>query len=316
MGRRWAKYFFFLAAGLAIFYFIEWFFFQFRMKFPLKSNKLTMEDMNTALRTTTEQEKTKTLLLVYTVFFGTEKWIQDRGGCGFEDKFQFTAKKCLSGDFELTYDKHRFKESDLVIFHARDMPDVGHLGTLLKDRPQSQRWVYALWESPNATPNPTPLNGLFNLTWTYRRDSDFWSPYGSYVVLSEEEKIDKTRNIPDYSQGKTELVAWRSKNCRAQPRISLVQELKKYIKVDVFETCSEMFGQRRGCPGPMSNCLQKKYKFYLSFENALCEDYITEKYWNVLGKNAICIYATCICLLMYQSIPKPPTPPPGQSLGI
>ena len=246
-----------------------------------------MEDMNTALGTTTEQEKTKTLLLVYTVFFGTEKWIQDRGSCGFEDKFQFTAKKCLSGDFELTYDKNRFKESDLVIFHARDMPDVEHLGTLLKDRPKSQRWVYALWESPNATPNPAPLNGLFNLTWTYRSDSDFWSPYGSYVVLSEEEKINKTRNIPDYSQGKTELVAWRSSNCRAQPRIFLVQELKKYIKVDVFNRCSEMFGQRRGCPAPMSNCLQKKYKFYLSFENALCEDYITEKYWNVLGKNTI-----------------------------
>ena len=246
-----------------------------------------MEDMNTTLGTTTEQEKTKTVLLVYTVFFGTEKWIQDRGGCGFEDKFQFTAKKCLSGDFELTYDKHRFKESDLVIFHARDMPDVRHLGTLLKDRPKSQRWVYALWESPNATPNPAPLNGLFNLTWTYRGDSDFWSPYGSYVVLSEEEKINRMRNIPDYSHGKTELVAWRSSNCHAQPRISLVKELKKYMKVDVFKRCSEMFGQRRGCPAPMSNCLQKKYKFYLSFENALCEDYITEKYWSVLGKKAI-----------------------------
>ena len=36
-----------------------------RMKFPLKSNKVTMEDMNTALGTTTEQEKTKTLLLVF-----------------------------------------------------------------------------------------------------------------------------------------------------------------------------------------------------------------------------------------------------------
>lgn len=44
------------------------FFFQFRMKFPLKTNKVTMEDMNTALGATTEEEKTKTLLLVYTVF--------------------------------------------------------------------------------------------------------------------------------------------------------------------------------------------------------------------------------------------------------
>ena len=110
MARRWPKYFLFLAAELALLDLIdsiELLFFEFwvskyiiqRMKFPLKSNKVTMGDMNTALSTTTEQEKTKTLLLVYTVFFGTEKWIQDRGGCGFDYKFQFNAKKCLSGDF-------------------------------------------------------------------------------------------------------------------------------------------------------------------------------------------------------------------------
>ena len=27
-----------------------------------------------------------------------------------------------------------------------------------------------------------------------------------------------------------------------------------------------------------------EYKFYLAFENALCEDYITEKYWARLGE--------------------------------
>ena len=231
----------------------------------------------------TEEERTKTVVLVYTVFFGIVKWIGDRDNCGFENKFLFAANKCLSGDFELTYDKQRFEESDLVVFHARNMPRVDHLRTLLKSRPTSQRWVYALWESPNATPNPAPLNGLFNSTWTYRSDSDFLSPYGSYVELSEDEKIDKMKNIPDYSQGKTELVAWMVGNCGAQPRMAFVQNLKKFINVDVFGRCS---GKGR-CSNPPTDCLSK-FKFYLSFENALCEDYITEKYWGRLGKSLSC----------------------------
>ena len=240
-----------------------------------------MVDRNSVTTTVqpTEEERTKTVVLVYTVFFGTVEWIGDRDNCGFENKFLFASSKCLSGDFELTYDKQRFEESDLVVFHARNMPSVDHLRTLLKNRSTSQRWVYALWESPNATPNPAPLNGLFNSTWTYRSDSDFLSPYGSYEELSEEEKVEKMKNIPDHSQGKTELVAWMVGNCGAQPRKAFVQNLQKYIKVDIFGGCS---GKR--CSNPPTDCL-KKFKFYLSFENALCEDYITEKYWGRLGKS-------------------------------
>ena len=120
-------------------------------------------------------------------------------------------------------------------------------------------------------------------TWTYRSDSDIWSPYGSYEELSQEEKINKTRN-KDYTVEKSGLVAWFVSNCGAQPRISFVHELKKYIKVDVFGRCSSQFGEKRECSHP-SLCL-KKFKFYLSFENALCEDYITEKYWSRLGKKS------------------------------
>ena len=249
---------------------------------PMKYNSTPLERVN-HINTTTQPERSKTLMLVYTVFFGTVKWVSDRDSCGMESKFVVSARKCLSGDFELTYDKQRFTESDLVVFHARNMPNVEHLRTLLATRPTSQRWVYALWESPNATPNPAPFSGLFNSTWTYRRDSEFWSPYGSYEELSKEEKMNKTRN-KDYSQGKSgPLVAWMAGNCGAQPRMSFVHELKKHMKVDVFGGCSRHFGESRGCPNPASNCL-KTYKFYLSFENALCEDYITEKYWGRLGK--------------------------------
>ena len=67
--------------------------------------------------------------------------------------------------------------------------------------------------------------------------------------------------------------------------MAFAETLKKYVKVDVFGRCSGKFGQQRGC-GNLTACL-KTFKFYLAFENALCEDYITEKYWGRLGKTLV-----------------------------
>ena len=59
-------------------------------------------------------------------------------------------------------------------------------------------------------------------------------------------------------------------------REKYVEELKRHIKLDIIGKCRDS----SVCKW-RTNCLDvfKKYKFYLSFENAFCTDYIAEKFW-------------------------------------
>ena len=191
----------------------------------------------TAHEMSVQRQSPKTVVLVYTRFWRWNNWVRKESGC-------------CSEHFELTYKKERFNESDIVVFHAINMPSSDVLKSLLKSRPNSQRWVYATWESPMLTPNLKRLNyGLFNLTWHYRTDSDIWGRYGSYEQLSHEQvKTNKTAAVTDYTKGKSELVAWMVSDCGPQLRISFVRELNKYIKVDVFGRCSgKNFRDPRSC---------------------------------------------------------------------
>ncbi|CAH1788859.1 unnamed protein product, partial [Owenia fusiformis] len=47
-----------------------------------------------------------------------------------------------------------------------------------------------------------------------------------------------------------------------------------YIKVDIYGKCGT-----RICPRNCLEFLGVRYKFYLAFENADCQDYVTEKVW-------------------------------------
>ena len=220
------------------------------------------------------------VILVYTQFFGTKEWIKITDDCSSPE---IPRNSCRKDMVDLTYDKKRYAESEFVIFHSMDMPGVDHLKTIMKNKSSSQFWIYFSHEGPMVTPDTRPLNGIFDLTMTYRSDSDFSWPYGSYREIP----FEKTSQL-DFSVGKDKLVSWMVSNCNSLLRKSFVHELQKYITVDVFGRCSGQFGKSRACQSGAETCrnIIKQYKFYLSFENALCEDYITEKYWGRIGKQA------------------------------
>ena len=167
------------------------------------------------------------------------------------------------------------ESADAVLFHHYDMQ---YPFTWWHKRNRHQRWVYYGGE-PQATVQwwPTLYDGIFNWTATFVDSSDIVQKYDRIRPLSHEEKL-RANSSKDYAQGKSKMAVIVSSHCYfiTSGRWDWVRDLEKYMDVDVFGRCS-----KRPCGDTCSTeMLQKQYKFYLSFENARCKDYITEKFWD------------------------------------
>ncbi|XP_042322920.1 LOW QUALITY PROTEIN: 3-galactosyl-N-acetylglucosaminide 4-alpha-L-fucosyltransferase FUT3-like [Sceloporus undulatus] len=168
-------------------------------------------------------------------------------------------------DCYITANRSWYRKADAVIVHHRDVSSSPKR-LPQEPRPASQRWVWFNLESPSASPNLGFMDNHFNLTMSYRRDSDIFSPYGTMEVLPRPQNV----TVPP----KSKLVAWVVSNWDLHShRVKYYEELKKYLQVDVYG--------RHHSPLPDSKRFStlSQYKFYLAFENAIHEDYITEKVW-------------------------------------
>ncbi|XP_077187794.1 3-galactosyl-N-acetylglucosaminide 4-alpha-L-fucosyltransferase FUT3-like isoform X2 [Paroedura picta] len=180
----------------------------------------------------------------------------------------FNFSKCSSlfkvHDCHFTVNRSWYPKADAVIVHHRDACYSRNLPP--NPRPPSQLWIWFNLESPSHSPNLGFMDNQFNLTMSYRRDSGIFTPYGWLEVLDHPQNV----TVPP----KSKLVAWVVSNWNSgSHREQYYEELKKYIKVDVY-------GQNH-LPLPRDKHLStlSQYKFYLSFENSIHEDYITEKVW-------------------------------------
>ena len=169
--------------------------------------------------------------------------------------------------------------SDAILF---DMTNLHHVTQLSKL--SNQVWILSLMESPLNTPNISSINGLINWTATYRLDSTIYTPYNEYnagEVIKKHQRLSYPSNHNMYTS-KTKLVAWFVTNCGSKNgRLKFVQELQKYIPVDIYGLCGPLTCDRDHDEYCLE-MLRKKYKFYLSFENSNCKDYISEKFWKAL----------------------------------
>nr|XP_045619552.1 alpha-(1,3)-fucosyltransferase C-like isoform X1 [Procambarus clarkii] len=193
--------------------------------------------------------------------FGREPFL--RAGC--------RVNTCMT-----TADRSMFphQEIDAIVWHFRSQDK-----SLPKQRSPHTRYVFWLLESPCLMfGSAEPFNQVFNWTFTYRLDSDFPRPYGS-VYTRRKPELASGRN---YAAGKTKMAAWLVSNCHAlSGREELVQTLRKWLAIDQYGKCGRLRCKSRDVQQCYAQ-LAKRYKFYFSFENSLCRDYVTEKLFNVL----------------------------------
>ncbi|NXC10484.1 FUT3 fucosyltransferase, partial [Orthonyx spaldingii] len=161
-----------------------------------------------------------------------------------------------------------------VILHHRDVcGDRERLARL--PRLPTQPWIWLNMESPSHSSNLSAMGNLFNLTMSYRRDSDIWVPYGELRPLGQPRPLAIPR--------KSKLVAWVVSNWQEESRrVRYYQELSKHIPVDVYGKNHVPLSQDQLLP------TISQYSFYLAFENSQHRDYITEKLWrNALSSGTV-----------------------------
>jgi len=164
--------------------------------------------------------------------------------------------------------------ADAVIFVV-SYKHVGNKPPIKRGKPD-QVWIFKLGESPygrNFRGYDSP-EWTHQVNWTSSLMLDTDLPHGPGFVRTRTEV--PAKNYSAIYDLKTKTALWIASNCNAPSKRDIyVKRLQESgLQVDVYGTCGS-FGRKSA---DEMNKIIPQYKFYLSFENSLCEDYVTEKF--------------------------------------
>ncbi|CAH8569494.1 hypothetical protein MS3_00000523 [Schistosoma haematobium] len=212
--------------------------------------------------------------------------------------------KCHASKCAVITDMNRWREADALILTEHKVPNG--------IRPPEQLWFSLIHESPVHIAMAGTLENEINHTISFRLDSTIYSPYGSYEPYMKHHGPETRYPLPsrNFATGKSKKVAWFVSNCNPKsPRMQYAKELSRHITLDIYGQCGTL-----SCPKYIPtdtssvSCLKmisENYKFYLSFENSLCSEYITEKLYKNALKNDILPIVMGASIEEYERVAPP-----------
>lgn len=221
---------------------------------------------------------------------GGKEWdiLKDKQTSFEENKCAYTNCYVTKNKQMLEYDYRNF---DAILINGKTIASKNY--TLPALRLPDQWYIFATKESSDNYPIcDRKFDNYFNLTWTYRLDSDAPWTYFSIFDDKDEEigpKIDMKwtlNNIPVdakaiFTDRKKNAAAWFASNCYTNSRREvLANNIKDYLRkygltLETVGSCGTT-----ECPQIYDDLCMKildNFYFYLAFENSIAEDYVSEK---------------------------------------
>lgn len=211
----------------------------------------------------------------------------------------FVKKRCKFNN--CFFSRHRnmlqnnYMNYDAILFSGNDLKNrfVDGYFKLPQNRHESQVYIFAMQE--DALTNPIcdeRFDNYFNLTWTYKLDSDVIWPFFHVIDRSTYEYVapkinpewrlvneqsDLIYEIQEALLSKRDFGVWISNECHTQSqREKIVAEIIKDSDIndytlDVLGACCSNCNNTDIVPAKVL----KPYSFFLAFESVLAEDYVT-----------------------------------------
>lgn len=186
--------------------------------------------------------------------------------------------------YQLTTDRDAADEAVAIVFHVPTLP-AGLISHKIAKRP-GQLWVAWNMECEAHYPhmNHPGLMDIFDLTMTYHRDADIPVPYidHSFETL--------LRGVPSKKEDGNTLNAFVSSSYNKSGRIEYLARLMFHMDVHSYGYLFRNRHIERDFGRESKLHTIRAYKFTLAFENAVMEDYVTEKFFDPLLVGSVPVY--------------------------
>ena len=207
------------------------------------------------------------------------------------------------------------ERSDGIMVHG---PNLWYMPSKARyKRNPKQLWLFYSMEPQRLTfcsshYDLTELDDVFNITATFKYGSDLLVDYKQfrtwddviydldyireYKLLFSGTNLDPISSVQDLSaKNKSKAsVVWFVSHCETNSRREeYISEMRKHIDIDIYGKCDNYFENAAHDPCKSKKnvkCFDKlmnEYKFYITFENSLCTDYISEKFWKLYDSDKI-----------------------------